>query len=212
MHTNEYNQLISDAYRTDISKKKQKEIRKKLLQYKSEVIANTGSCPKPATDAIDHLTHELSFAQTWAKWSSPTKYSVYSMAGSISGILTIILAVMPTLNSGTNEITSKIDELDKIQQSLHTLDNYIESQKNTIEAIAKQKSALELESERIQKIIEMDQVKLQAFLEYQKITDQKQVWVERFISFLIGVLSSSAVVFLTSLSQKRSNRELEKQT
>lgn len=139
----------------------------------------------------------------WKNWTIPSKMSFLGSLSSILGIMSlqIYFLLIPTHPNGT--IDQKIKELDNTQVALSTLTQYVATQKSNLEALSKQKQNLEFERERIQKILDVDQEKLEALFEYQQAKQAKGAWLEYILSFLIGVLSSSLVTFLAISFQNR---------
>ncbi|WP_133178518.1 hypothetical protein [Shewanella decolorationis] len=125
-----------------------------------------------------------------------------------------IASIALSTASRDESIENKINELDQIQASLQTLSNYVESQKSAVQLIAKETEQLESERDQIKQILELDQSKLEAMFAYQNKISREQAYFEYFISFLIGVLSSSVVVLAGNWIQnkKKGLRLLQEKT
>ncbi|EGQ9460245.1 TPA: hypothetical protein NJ279_004465 [Vibrio parahaemolyticus] len=203
MKIDEYQALLSGAYNCDLSRSEKEAIRKKLLGYKSQVLANGSSCPKEVEDAIKHLGQELAPTKLWSTWTTVTKISASSSIVSVLGIFISIASITLGSVSRDESIESKINELDQIQTSLQTLSNYVDSQKSVVQLIARETEQLESERDQIKQILELDQSKLDAMFAYQNKISREQAYFEYFISFLIGVLSSSAVVLVGNWLQNK---------
>ncbi|WP_133178519.1 hypothetical protein [Shewanella decolorationis] len=78
MKVDEYQELHSGAYNCDLSRSEKEVIRKKLLGYKSQVLANGSRCPAETENAIKHLNQELAPTKFWSTWTTVTKISALS--------------------------------------------------------------------------------------------------------------------------------------
>ena len=145
----------------------------------------------------------------WRRWSLPSKLSFVSSAMSVFGLILSMYFYLVVENTKVG-MDKKIEELSNIQLALSTLTNYVESQKDNLETLSRQKQSLEVERERIQKILDVDQEKLEALFEYQNAKQRQSAWFEYAISFLVGVLSSSLVTFITiSFQNKKHNKSIQ---
>jgi Tfp pilus assembly protein PilN len=142
----------------------------------------------------------------WKAYALPTKLS---LIGSFVSVLSLILATGTLFYqpSSSIDIKSKIQELDKIQVALTTLNSYVDNQQKTLKNISEQKSSLEKEQTRIQSALKIDKDKLDALLEYQLSQQQKSIWIELLISFSVGVLSSSIVTFFAVKYQGKNSKQ-----
>ncbi|WP_276756387.1 hypothetical protein [Pseudoalteromonas marina] len=138
----------------------------------------------------------------WNRWALPSKITFVSFGGSVVSIIFTISLLIYQPESSTN-IQSKIKELSNIQSALVTLNDYVGNQKDSLTYISKQKEAIEEEKNRVEKALQIDTSKLDALLEYQLAQQKKDIWLELFISFFIGVLSSSIVTFVATKFQKK---------
>lgn len=143
----------------------------------------------------------------WKSWSLPSKLSYLGIVTSVAGLLIISISLIDRFNIGQDKtINEKIEELNKMQEALATLDNYLENQEQYLERIAKQKKQMESEKSLVEKALKIDKENLVALIEYQKKGERSSIWIERIFSFLIGVLSSSVATFITLRIQKNKTK------
>lgn len=67
----------------------------------------------------------------------------------------------------SDDIESKIQNLNDIQSALSTLNSYVSNQQDILSKISKEKTILESERSLIKNALEIDKEKLDSLLEYQ---------------------------------------------
>lgn len=132
--------------------------------------------------------------------NSSIQKTVNALFTSIIGlIVTIIITLISTvnfINKKVDPIQERIQELKKIQTSLSLLTDYVKNQQIKLQELDNTINSLEEQKKKIEYIISLDKVKVEALLEYQNIKNIREKWIERIISFFIGVFSSLIATFL----------------
>ena len=127
--------------------------------------------------------------------------SVASMLGAVGSVMAIFSSLPPS-----SDVNKKIGELSDIRSALSTLDNYVAVQQQRLREVSSEKVTLEVERDRIQRVLQIDRDRLDALLAYQIAEQGRTRWIERMLSFFIGVLSSSLVTFIAIWFQGRRRR------
>ena len=151
-------------------------------------------------------------SKQWRRWALPSKLSFTASLASFIGLIIAIFSMLIQPKS-SDDIDSKIKELDNIQVALTTLNSYVDRQQKILKNISTEKTTIEQEKNKLQKALEIDKDKLDALIEYQTTQERGNKWLEILISFLIGVLSSSVVTFFAIKYQqnKRFNSPIQQE-
>ena len=158
---------------------------------------------------IPSFSPERERYRKFVKILSVAKLSVIGSLISIVGIV-VSLSFYFIPEDRNTTIENKIEQLEKFKNALSTLDEYVNSQQKTLKKISKEITALNTERGNIQKVLEIDKVKLNALLEYQLTQEKRKTWIGIILSFFIGVLSSSFVAFITVIIQNRKKEDIAK--
>ncbi|KAA2218273.1 hypothetical protein [Maribacter flavus] len=143
----------------------------------------------------------------------------------ISGFLISITVAIALSTSGINlyeiftpqqseEITSHINQLDKISNELQGIKEFIDNQKKMLEEQSLVLTKLRSENNKLTQVIGMNKQKVDALFKIQDEKAVQKIWIDRLVGFLIGLASSFLVAILfrfldTQQSVKNPNKEDE---
>ena len=133
-------------------------------------------------------------------------------AGCATGVVFVLLVIGAfwLTNNIENFIfppthSSQLEKLDEIQENLGALFYFIEDQKQSLKQQEQTIKDLEDKSKELRPIVEADENLVEQILAAHAKTQSNNVWWERAISFLIGVVSSLVASKLYgSLSRRNS--------
>ena len=133
----------------------------------------------------------------------------FSTIGLIITLTFSFISTFSFFNGDTTQIKDRIEELDKIQNSLSLIEDYVIDQQTKLRDLDDAISSLEDQKKKIETIISIDKAQLEALLEYQNIQNSKNKWIERIVSFFIGVFSSlmaaSLIIYIKNRVNNTSN-------
>lgn len=102
-------------------------------------------------------------------------------------------------NAATMTYQHQLDELNRVENALKQLTEFIHSEQNKIEMTEKRLSSMKLERQQLDSILTVDKVTINAILNYRSKLEEERLSSERWIGFGIGIASSlfASIVFAT---------------
>lgn len=85
--------------------------------------------------------------------------------------------------------SEQIDALDNVQSTLSKLDEVLTDQKKTLEERQRALEQLRREHAALRQILAIDQASIEAIFEQQRLRAEREIWKERGVAFLLGILS-----------------------
>lgn len=109
------------------------------------------------------------------------------------------------------DYSSQITTLRETQKNLQELVEFTETQQREIEATEKLLQSLETRREQIQPLIEAEEEIIEALFSEQESREQQVVWVERSISFGLGVLASLLATVIWFAVERLRERNIQEE-
>ncbi|MEO5331715.1 MAG: hypothetical protein H7839_06795 [Magnetococcus sp. YQC-5] len=133
------------------------------------------------------------------------KFAVSSIAGLIASIMSALMSSYMFQGEYSKNVSDQIANLSGIQKSLSELHNYVTDQKNLLQNLNKDISSLREEKAELEQVVAIENNKIELVLKQYEKAREKEQWIDIFISFLVGVFSSTTATLI--LSYRKKSRE-----
>jgi len=109
----------------------------------------------------------------------------------------------PIKSAPPNIFTVQINTLENVSKNLTILQKFIAEQKAQLIESEKTLTRLKNEEEKLKPVIEADRKTVEAILKMQSEIIDKNIWIERSVAFILGVLSSLFATFILSFLKNK---------
>ena len=135
-----------------------------------------------------------------AKWAASV-----SLLGLLASILAGVISNYSLFHfkPTESEIDQRLKEIEIVKESLQTLDSYLREQESDLKTLYASLSSMKKEKENLEAIISTDQKRVDAIIAQTNRTRTKEKWIERIVSFCMGIFSSLTAAFLWNYFQAR---------
>jgi len=130
-------------------------------------------------------------------------FGIFSALGFITTLLYFVSSINP--KSQDNEIINQIKRLDEAKQSLTLLTKYIDEQKKSIIETEKTVKSLKEEQSKLKPLVESDKKIVEDILSIHAERNKINIWIDRLLAFILGVLSSLVAAFIFRKIEMKNN-------
>lgn len=130
------------------------------------------------------------------------KHAKSALAASVSGLLVSLIAGV-LVNYGVSlfeptrpQIDERLKELSVVKDSLQKVSAYVYEQESELRTLDASLSERKKEKENLETILATDKKQVDALLAQVTRTSTRDKWIERIVSFLIGVFSSLTATYM----------------
>ena len=102
--------------------------------------------------------------------------------------------------------TQQVENLNKVQESLNDLTQFVELQRERLKESEDIVNNLKTEHEKLKPVVEADRKTIEALFDLQYQKSRSDIWKERGIGFILGVLGSVVASFIYGLMSRFRNR------
>ena len=128
--------------------------------------------------------------------------AILSIVGLIASILSALISLFYPQVEVSNDISTQIRNLSNIQKSLSELQNYVKDQKNLLQILNQDISKLRTQKAELEQVVSLDKDKIELVLRQYEKAQQKRIWLNIFISFIVGVFSSATATLIFRYRKK----------
>lgn len=122
-------------------------------------------------------------------WADPVWWNV--IWGSILGFFVAFLVYLQKYETESNfQYTYQVEKLTTVGKNIKDLSTFVEEQKRIMIKNQNILKSLEKEREKLSPILEADKKTVMAILDAHEKQKNENLWIERIISFTIGIISS----------------------
>jgi len=93
------------------------------------------------------------------------------------------------------KVEARLEELTNIRNSLKQLDGYVKGQQDELAELSDTLKSMKQEKQTLETILSTDKAEVEAIIEHVSSRKRAEQWIERIVSFLIGVFSSLTAAF-----------------
>ena len=132
-----------------------------------------------------------------------TKTAIISAMAGIITTLSILFVKDMIIGDEPQDITTQIENLDEISEDLKNLQVFIKNQKENLKEEGEALAKLEKRKEDLEPLVDLEEKAVNAILKEHQRSQNKRIWLERLISFFIGITTSAiATVIITKRQRK----------
>ncbi len=131
---------------------------------------------------------------------------VASILGMIASIFQIYnLSTQPKEEKQNIIFEKQIETLDRVQDSLDTLKNFVKGQKTQLVKSQQVISDLKNEQKKLKPIVQADRETVEALFALQSERQKRNVWAERAMGLFLGITGSLVASLVWSYLKQRKN-------
>ena len=105
----------------------------------------------------------------------------------------------------TISFEQQIESLNKVEENINILSEFIKSQKNNLQQTQRTLTELKEQQEKLKPVVEADKKLVEAILSTHADKQRENIWWERAVGFFIGVVSSLSAAVIISLYRRRTH-------
>ncbi len=102
------------------------------------------------------------------------------------------------------EYSSQLKTLDNVSDNLARLQTFVNDQKRNLVESEKAIKELKEEEKKIKPVIEADRKTIEAIFRLQSEVSARKLWLDRGISFILGVISSMLATLIIAVFKRKS--------
>lgn len=127
--------------------------------------------------------------------------SLHNIGLSVIGLIASLIAGFSTnfitilFKGEPPKVEARLEELTNIRNALKQLDIYVKGQQDELAELSESLKSMKQEKETLETILSTDKAKVEAIMEHISARKRTEQWIERIVSFLIGVFSSLTAAF-----------------
>ena len=131
------------------------------------------------------------------------KIQTLGFLAALAGLLIAGLSSYSAFISNANgDYQNQIELLNKTEINLHQLADFVDDQKNRVVETQKIVESLKKEEAILRPTVESQRQLVDAILQAQQIRNRKDIWIDRIIGFLLGIIASTIGGILLMLINK----------